>query len=223
MELRQYWKFVLRRWPLMVIPAVVVLGVGLITYESAAPVYNAGVRFISGQVPGEATDISDEQRYYSWLTSEYIVNGLTDWVRGGTFATAVSQKLAEQGVNVPAGTFPVAADNTRSMLTLSITYPDPEVLGVIMEAAMVVLTEENAGALPQLGGETAVLVQLDMPVVTPIAPSLRSRLELPLRVVMAVVVGVGLALLVEYLDPTIRDRDELAVLELTILGEIPKK
>jgi capsular polysaccharide biosynthesis protein len=34
--------------------------------------------------------------------------------------------------------------------------------------------------------------------------------------------GIGLALLVEYLDPTIRDRQELQELGLEILGEIPK-
>ena len=104
MELRHYWKLFKRRWLLVVIPAVVVLAVGLATYQIAAAGLQCG-RALSllAQPPAEAADTADEQRYYNWLTSEYIVNGLTDWVKGGGFATAVSQELAAQGVDVAAG------------------------------------------------------------------------------------------------------------------------
>jgi capsular polysaccharide biosynthesis protein len=85
-----------------------------------------------------------------------------------------------------------------------------------------VLTTQNAQALPQLGGENAILTQLDQPVVSQAPAGIRSRLELPLRVALALAAGVALALLVEYLDPTIRTREELQELGLAILGEIPK-
>ncbi len=71
------------------------------------------------------------RRYYNWLTSEYIVNGLTDWVKGGEFALAVSEQLAEQGYEIPAHEIQggLAADNARSMLTLSLTHGDPRCAG----------------------------------------------------------------------------------------------
>ncbi|MCB0000869.1 MAG: hypothetical protein KDE56_34130, partial [Anaerolineales bacterium] len=78
-------------------------------------------------------------------------------------------------------------------------------------------------ALPQLGGETADLIQLDQPIVNPISPGLRSQLDLPLRVILAFGAGIALALLAEYLDPTIRERDEVVQMGLEILGEIPRK
>ena len=83
--------------------------------------------------------------------------------------------------------------------------------------------EQNATGLPQLDGETAVLVQLDQPVVNQIPVGIRSQLDLPLRVALALGAGIGLALLVEYLDPTIRERDEVEKLGLPVVGEIPKK
>ncbi|RMG95910.1 MAG: hypothetical protein D6706_11215 [Chloroflexi bacterium] len=223
MELRQYWRIVRRRWLIMLIPAAIVLGLGVATYQSPPPVYNAGVRFIVGQSPTPAASAEDEERYYNWLTSEYIVNGLTDWVRSGAFATAVSQRLAAQGVDVPPGAIQggLAADNTRSMMTLSLTFGDAELLPVIMDAAIAVLMEENAHALPQLGGETAEITLLDQPIVNQVAPGIRSQLDLPLRVAVAFGVGIGLALLVEYLDPTIRSREEIEAMGLPLLGEIP--
>lgn len=225
MELRQLWNILRRRWALALIPAVIVLVIGLATWRPAPPAYNAGVRFIVGQPPGAAAGEFDEQRYYNWLTSEYIVNGLTDWVRGGKFAEAVSKRLAAQGIDVPPGAIQggLAADNARSMLTLSLTAADPVLLARMIDGAIAVLTEDNAAALPQLGGETAVLTQLDDPVVNPIGAGIRSQLDLPLRVALALVAGAGLALLAHYVDPAVRDRAEVEQAGLAVLGEIPRE
>lgn len=130
--------------------------------------------------------------------------------------------MAENGRPVPPGAVHVAADNARSMLTLSLSHGDPELLAALMEAAIAVLQEENAQGLPLLDGETAVVVQLDDPVVTPAPAGLRRQMDLPLRILLALGAGVGLALLAEYVDPTIRDRTAVAELDIPILGEIPK-
>lgn len=225
MELRQLWKIIRRRWVLALIPAVVVLALGVATWRPAPPAYNAGVRFVVGQQPGAAAAEFDEQRYYNWLTSEYIVNGLTDWVRGGKFAEMVSKRLATQGIDIPAGAIQggLAVDNARSMLTISLTAGDATQLEQMLGGVIAVLTEDNAGALPQLGGENALLTQLDEPVVNPISAGIRSQLDLPLRVALALAAGLGLALLAHYLDPTVRDREEVARAGLSILAEIPKE
>lgn len=225
MELRHYWKLFKRRWLLVFLPIAVVLAVGLATYKVPPPVYNVGVRFIVGQAPAADTATSDQERYYNWTASEYVVNGLTDWVTGSRFAAAVSQELAAQGLDVPSEAIQgsLAADNSRSMLTISLTYSDAQLLARMIDAVAKVLIEQNADALPQLGGETAVLVQIDQPIVNQIPAGIRSQLDLPFRLLLAIVAGIGLALLVEYLDPTIRERDELARLGLPVMGEIPKK
>jgi capsular polysaccharide biosynthesis protein len=95
-------------------------------------------------------------------------------------------------------------------------------LAQIINAAITVLNEQNADALPQLGGETAVLTLLDEPVVTPLPRSLGSLLDIPLRLAIGLAAGLGLALFVEYLDPTIRSRQEAETMGFTVLGEIPK-
>lgn len=225
MELRTYWQVLRRRWPLVLVPTLIVLAIGLLTYRAPAPAYNAGVRFIVGQPPTPSTDLEDEERYYNWLTSEYIVNGLTDWVRGGTFATAVSQDLAGRGVQVPAAAIQswLAADNARSMLAISVVGHDTPTVAAVMDSVITVLTTQNAEALPQLGGETALLTQLDQPTVNQVPSGIRDQLELPLRLLLALAAGIGLALLVEYLDPTIRAREEVQALGLGVLAEIPRR
>ncbi len=225
MELKAYWQILKRRWLLVLIPAVVVLIVGVATYSAPGTAYNAGVRFIVSQSPSEAAADSDEQRLANWQTSEYIVNGLTDWVRGGQFAELVSAHLAESGTAIDAGAIrgSIAADNVRSMMTLSMTFGNPAALEKMMNAAAAVLVEQNEVGLPQLGGETAVLVQLDQPIINPVSAGLFDQLQLPIRFVLALGAGLGLAFLVDYLDPTVRERKELEKMGLPVMGEIPKK
>ena len=223
MELRAFYSIFRRRWLLVLIPPLVVALFSLVTYQPPpAPGFNVGVNFIVGQTPAPEANVADQERYYNWLGSEYIVNGLTDWAVSGNFKTAVSTQLAQENIDVPPGSFSVAADNVRSKLQLSIQHGNAETLASIMNAAITVLNEQNADALPQLGGETAVLVLLDEPIVTPLPRSLSSLLDIPLRQAIGLAAGLGLALLVEYLDPTIRTRQEAEEMGFAVLGELPK-
>ncbi len=223
MELRELWRIFLRRWPLLLIPAAIVLAIGLATYRPPATAYNVGIRFLVGQPPIAGELLTDEQRYYNWLTSEYIVNGLTDWVHGNRFAEAVSDELVARGLDIAPGAVQggLIADNARSMFTLSLIHPDPQALAHIMDAAIVVLQQRNHEVLPQLGGEAAIITPLDAPLVNAIPAGIRSQLDLPLRLAIALAAGLGLALTVEYIDPTVRDRRVLEEMGYTVLAEIP--
>lgn len=225
MEIAKLWKVLLRRWPLAVIPFVLVLALGLATYQRPAPVYNVGINYTAGHPPAldSGSDYEDD-RYYPWLTSEYIVNGLADWVKSSSFAMAVSQELAQQGLEIPAGAIrgAIASDNVRSVLLVSMTYGDREQLVAMINAATLVLQTRNREAFPFLG-ENAVVVPLDEPFVNQVPLGLRAALELPLRLLLAVGAGVGLAFLVDYMDPTVRSRDELEKMGLQVLGEIPRQ
>jgi len=223
MELLAFWKIFRRRWLLVLIPPLVVALFSVVTYQPPpAPGFNVGVNFIVAQSPSPGADLVDEDRYYNWLGSEYIVNGLADWAVSGNFKTAVSSQLAQENIDAAPGSFSVIASNVRSKLQISIQHGNAETLAHIIDAAITVLSEQNADALPQLGGETAVLVLLDEPIVTPLPRSLSSLLDIPLRVAIGIAAGLGLALLVEYLDPTIRNRQEAEEMGFAVLGEIPK-
>ena len=108
-------------------------------------------------------------------------------------------------------------------MVLSMTYHDPAALEQMLNAAGRVLQEQNDKGLPQLGGIPAELVQLDRPIVNQVPPGIVSQLELPLRVVIALAAGLFLAFLVEYLDPTVRERKDLEAMGLPVIVEIPRK
>lgn len=229
MELKQLWKVARRWWWLMVLPLLVVGAYSLVTYRAPAPSYALTLRFTAGQPTALSAEPAYARNYYDWLTSEYIVGALKDWVRTGAFAEAVSARLAADGLTITpaavAGTI-VASDNARSLLLLYLSGSEPAQMTAIAGALITVLQEQNADALPSLGGQPAVVTALDplegghVPVAAP--PSLRSRLDLPLRLALALAAGVALALAAHYFDPTVREKAELEKLGLHVVAEIPR-
>ena len=224
MELSDYLIIARRWWWLIVLPALVAGLYGAATYHPPAPTYSAAVRYTAGQPASLTASPGYDPNYYRWLTSEYIVTALKTWVQSDSFAAAVSAELAAKGPAVSVGGLRGAfgSDSTRSILVVSFNSGDPGQMPVIFEAITTVLQRDNAGVFPQLGGLAAVVQPLDSPSVVAVAPSLRSRLDWPLKLAVGLVLGIGLALLAHYLDPFVRDRRDLDQLGLPVAGEIPR-
>jgi capsular polysaccharide biosynthesis protein len=222
LELLTYLRIVRRWWWLILLPALAAAAYGLVTYRAPGVAYSASVRYMVGQPAGLSGTTGYDPNYYRWLTSEYISSALKDWVRTGDFAEAVSARLASEGVQIPAGAIQGAlgADNVRSLLMVFVTWGDAAQVPVILNAASGVLAQ-NAEVFPQLGGLAAEVVPLDVPSPGPIAPSLRSRLDLPLKVIIGLALGVGLALAAHYFDPFVREKRELEEMGLAVLAEVP--
>ena len=224
MELRTYWKILLRRWWLVAAPAFVVLLYVILTYTPPGPVYQVVMRFAAGTVPAGLSE--DYDRYYPWLTSEYIANGLADVAETGVFAQAVAARLAEQGLQIPAGGIQpaIVTDNAQSILVVYLTWPSGEQITTIAQAIIAELTENGGAYYPQLEGIEPAVRLLDTPAPTPLTPGLRVQLMGPvIKVGLAVVLGVALAFLFHYLDPTVREAAELDSLGVDVLVEIPRK
>ena len=220
-----------RRWLFMVIPAAIVLVAAVVTAETAVvpgPVYNVGVRFLVAPPtidPASDPDIisDEENRYYQWLTSEYVVNGgMADWVNSIDFAERVTARIeADTGQQVdPLALFgSISGDAIRSRLTLVINSGDRAVAEAAINAAIAVVLEESGDVIPHQTGDDAAVTLLDRPLVNEIAPPITGQLDLPIRIFVALVAGLLVGFLVEYFDPFIRSREEIEDM-MPVLGEI---
>jgi capsular polysaccharide biosynthesis protein len=219
MEFREYWRIIWRRWWLIAALVLAVLVVSLLTFEEPAPLYQATMRFaigIEGDEPVNA--VSGEGRSDAWLASEYLADDLSEVLKGGDFAARISRLV---GFDVPAGT--IFASREHRIMTVTITWSDPEQTQAIAEAVGAVVADGAADYFPQLIGVEAKAVLIDGPGRGEVGRSLKDKLDLPLRLFVALVAGVALAFLWDYLDDTIRDRAEVEALGAPILGEIPRE
>ncbi len=226
MELRSYWRIVRHRMWVVIGLVLVVAVVSLFFREATPPVYQAGLRFIVG-VPPEPVrgDYYTYDRYYAWLASEYLADDFSEVVKSGAFAADVTDHLRAAGLDaqIPAGAIQGAtvAEKQHRILSLRITWGNPIELEQIAQAAATTLQEDGAKYFGQLGEEQALIHLIDPPAITPVPPSLRQRLDLPIRLLLALIAGLFLAFLIDYLDDSVRDVQELEESGFVVLGAIP--
>jgi capsular polysaccharide biosynthesis protein len=224
MELMLVLRVLLRRWWLALIPVIVVAAITIPDFlrerGTAAGGFTTTIRYSAAQVleaiPGRDGDFQDV-----WLASELAVNALTDWVRTSSFVSEIVREAGAKNVEVNPAALSIAADNKRSVGQLTISYPDDVALQAIINAAIEVLKTRAQNYFPQLGGHAAQVTVLDVPVINAAPPPITNRLAPVFKIIVGLVAGVGLAFLAEYLDPTLRRREQVEALGLPVIATLP--
>jgi len=229
MELREYWTILRRRWWLPVVLATLVGLLSLLQmqpWQPKPPVYSASMRMLVGVLPAAEQDVTAyDPRYYAWLTSEYLVDDFTEVVRSQLFAANVSKRLDEQNVSIPAGVIQgsAATGKLHRIITLNFSWGDAAQLEAIARATADELAQNTPFYFQQLGTENAGVTLIDGPTVGVVGGGVREQVELPLRVLLAFLVGVGLVFLLHYLDDAIRTERDLEAAGIHVIGTIPRQ
>jgi capsular polysaccharide biosynthesis protein len=208
----------------VVLPTAVVAAVVLLTYRPPPPMYRVVTRYAAGTSPTISSE--DYDRYYPWLTSEYIANGLADVALTGSFAEAVADRVGQSGFQPPPSAIQqaIVTDNAQSILVVYLTWSDSQQAAALADAISDELSLGSADYFPQLEGVEPAVRRLDGPLVVQARAGLLSQLTGPaIRIAAALVAGIMLALVWHYLDRTLHDSTEVEALGLPVVGEIPKK
>ena len=224
MELRGILRMVRQWWWLGLVPVLVVVALLAFTYTPPPQTYQVVLRFATGGTP-PPTLSPDYDRYYAWLSSEYIANGLADLATTSAFASAVATRLTSEGLNITADALQaaIAADNAQSMLVVYITWSDADQAVRIARTVGDTLLELGPTYYPQMMGIGNVARWADQITANPLAPSLRNRLLAPaVRLGLAIAVGAALILTAHYFDAYVRDPQALTRQGLPVLGIIPQ-
>jgi hypothetical protein len=224
MDQRQLLK-IARRWAwLGALPVIVVALMLAITYQPPPSAYQVVLRFTTGSEP--AADLSpDYDRYYAWLTSEYVANGLAVFARTGHFARGAADRLAGNGIHVAPEAIQAAltTDNVQSVLVVYLIWPEAEQAISVAEAISAELLDAGPQYYPQMQGVGLVAHQADIPRATLLAPGLRTQLVGPaLRLALAAAMGAALMLAAHFVDPWIREAADVDDQDLRLLGTIPR-
>lgn len=222
MEFAELFRVILRRWWLIVLPvvlaAVIAIPEFVRTSSAGQSGYNAQISYSAAQLfnlPDRGGDYTDV-----WLASEHTVDALTDWVRSSSFRKEIQSRLAES--STPLDSLQIAADNVRNVGAIYFSHRNSEALHTIVDAAMLVLTSRSQVYFPQLGGDSAQVTILDQSAVTAASTPLTNRLSPLVRLGLAFLLGLALAVFAEYVDQTIYHQDDLRRLGIPLLGSVPR-
>jgi capsular polysaccharide biosynthesis protein len=226
MELKDYFRVVWRYWWLIA-ALVVVVGVGSWIFRAQpASQYQASVRFTIGVNAPPATEVSGyDPILTSYQASEYIRDDFVEIIKSDAFADDVNATLAKMGVSdikVSKGNISAAIEKQRRLMSLTITWHNAAQAQKIADAAVTNLSENNAKYFAQLGAAGASVAVIDKPVAYLVGASLREQLDIPIRVLLALLAGIALAFILDYLDTSVRDARDAEKLGLRVVGEIPR-
>ncbi len=219
MEMIRYWHIVRRRWWLPTALLLIVVVVSLVTHTRPPPRFAASFRFNVGLEP--VPPPGAEYTYNPldvWQSSEYLMDDLASAVRGGEFARRVAGRVGDS-LNL-AGAFSAATEHR--VLTVYVSWGDREQLTRIVNAAVAVLQEDADELVGPLGQARPVLRLIDPPAIAPVGPTLRQKLDLPIRLGLALFVGIAGTFLLDYLDRSVRGPEEVEAMGISILGRIPR-
>lgn len=225
MELLLIIRVLLRWWYLILIPTVIVALFTVPDLIGNTPATSGGfstmIRYTASQeldaIPNRDGDFQDV-----WRASELTVDAFTEWIQASRFRQEVATVTAEQGLEINPDALGIAADNEGAIGQIFLSWSDAAEMQIIIDAVIEVLQNRNQDYFPQLGGEPAHVIIMDDPVISPNAPSLPNRFRPLIQLALGVIAGVGLAFLVEYLDPTLRQKEDLTQIGLPIVASIPK-
>jgi capsular polysaccharide biosynthesis protein len=226
MELRQYWHIV---WKRIWIPALlfaVVLVVSLALRSPSPPQYQASGRVLVDVPPLEAIEgMGFDPRLTAPQATEYLVDDFTQFVSSQAVAEAVSERLVDQGIRVPPGSIQssTASEQVHRVVTIRVTRDNPDEAIAVLSAAIEVLQQDAPAFFGRLGLEQPQVTLFDGPSVSSVPPSLTERLDLPVRLLLALLAGVAVCFFLNYLDDSIRGREDLEDMGIQVLTEVPRR
>jgi capsular polysaccharide biosynthesis protein len=226
MELREYARIIWRY--LWLIAALgIVVGVGSWLFRPRpAPVYQATVRFTIGVDAPPAREVTGyDPILTAYQASEYIRDDFVELIPSDSFADDVNAELArvgDAGIKVGKDNLAAAVEKQHRLMSMTVTWNDSAQAQQIVNAAVKNLGDNNAKYFAQLGSAGATVAVVDKPTVSEVGASLRERLDIPIRVLIAVLAGIALAFVLDYLDNSVRDGRDAEALGLRVIAEIPQ-
>jgi capsular polysaccharide biosynthesis protein len=166
-----------------------------------------------------------------------LIDDIARVIPSEAFAEAVAQRLPD-GIDVAPGEIAseLSATDRHRIADVWVRRTVPagnemgspirvaqEQLAAVAEKVVEELEENGSVWFARLGEDDIALAVIDGPNVTIVPATVRTRLDLPLRVALALVVGVGLAFLLHAVDRRLYTASEAATASgVAVVGRIPR-
>ena len=222
MELKAYGAVIRRHWRLVAFITLAALVISTVFALRGPAAYTVTMRLAISVIPDPRVgDFFKYDSYYSWLGSEYLADDLSEVLKSEAFAQDVSAALGYTVEPVDISNL-TRVKKTHRLLDVTLTGSDPTRMLEIGEAMEQVLNTKLAEYFAFLQVNNGQVRIINRPAVKRTNSALWMAAEIGLRTGAALLVALGLAFLLEYLDDRLRDRRQVeSFLGAPVLGEIP--
>jgi len=185
--------------------------------------YKSEVRLtVSVRPEPKQGDYYTYDRYYTWLSSEYLVDDLGEVIKSDAFTKDLSERLGGMYISKESLRRNLSTKKTHRILTVTVTTDNPHYSYLIAKALSETIEAKAPEYFAQLGTQDAMIRILDDPAAEAEMGRFRMALEVILRSSVGFLAAVALAFLLNYLDQSVRSTKEAEqLLGLPVLAEIP--
>jgi len=215
LDLYALWQVIVKRWKLIVLmPLLAALASAMISLFIITPLYTASTTMMVTR-PTDTSQIL----YQDIQVSRQLVNTYREIVHSRrVLEIVIANRSLPYNLSEMREMVEVQSVRDTELITVEVTNPDPELAGTIANEVANVFMEQ---IIEIMQIENVSVVDEAVAPNSPVSP------RVPLNVAVAFVVGLmaafGLAFMVEYLDQTVKDPDEVQkLLEVPVIGLMPK-
>lgn len=231
MELRNYWNIVRERWQLVLgLPALVaLLTLGLAFALPRKYAVSTSMLMTLPCFGGPSTVVGpNQERQFCLQAAEFINDDSLQLVETPRFAHDIAAWVAaqhQQQLDPVAISKGITSDRKHRMLTLDVTGDSADHAVWIAQGAIQMLQQNGLSYWkPDLDEQAR---QLDVSVVAPPDKALPAKglgglvVDVVLRSLLALLLAVGIAFLLHYLDQSLRRPADVEALGFPLVGAIP--
>ncbi len=216
MNLTNIFKIVTKRWWIIVVSLLVCVTVSVIaTYFIATPVFQSSTTVYVGK----KTALSSDNAINDVLLGNQLVKDYREIILSRLVA---SQVLTNLGITN------LSADQLSSKITVSLKN-ETRVIQISVSDTDSILAKNIANSVASIFKDKVVDIMavdnvsvIDTAVASTIPVSPNKRLNIILSFIIALIAGIGINFLIEYMDNTIKTPDDVKkYLDLPVIGVIP--
>lgn len=231
MELRHYWNILRRSWPLVVgLPLVVALLTIVLSFVLPSGYAVQTSMLVTLPCLSSTTGITlpNEDRQACWSAAEFVLDDALQLVESERFAADVGTWIStqhQQQIDPEVISAGIAAERKHRTLYLDVTAGSADHALWIAQGATAQLAEQGLRYWrPTPTNESLSISVVDAPVKAEPAKGLVGlALDIVLRSLLALLLAVGIAFLLHYLDQSLRRPDDVEALGFELVGAIPNE
>ncbi|GAF65033.1 capsular polysaccharide biosynthesis protein [Bacillus sp. TS-2] len=200
---------------LIIIPLVALVLSGLVSYFLLTPTYESTAQILVTQENTEQIISQQDVR-----TNIELINTYNEVMRSPAILDLVIEELnLDISVNSLKSSLSISSENNSQVMNLTVEHTDPAMAVNIANTTATVF-EEKIIDLMNVNNVNILAPATLGEIPSPVSPN--PTLNMAIALVVGLMLAVGLAFLLEYLDPTIKSEEELEkLLELPVLGVVP--
>ena len=215
-SLKELFQMLKKRLSLIfIITAIAVIAAGIISYFVITPIYQASTQLLVNQTKTELTEFNAG----TVQTNLQLINTYNMIIK----SPAILEKVADQlGSDLTSGQLnekiTVQSEDNSQVVNLTVQDPDPQMAADIANTTAEVFEKEIV-ALMNIDNVNILAKAEVGENASPVKP--QPLLNIAIALVVGLMAGVGLAFLLEYLDNTVKDEQDIEkALGLPVLGAI---